>query len=40
MTQGVLIALLLILFVLETCINILASSFIVVKITFSQYSPW
>jgi len=40
MAQGVLIAVLLILFVLETSINILASSFIVVKITFSQYSTW
>jgi len=38
MAQGVLIVELLILFVLETCINILVSSFIVVKITFPQYS--
>jgi len=34
----VLIEVLLILFLLETCINILASSVIVIKVTFSQYS--
>jgi len=38
MAQGVLIEVLLILFLLETCINILASSVIVIKVTFSQYS--
>lgn len=40
MAQGVLIAVLLILFILETHINILASIFIVVKSRFSQYSSW